>query len=250
MHPHALDEPSIRILLSEVASMKPDPSILELLDAVPQERLSSEQKKRLVRLHHSLNELGRIDEATGETFVDEKSLRKLLKEHAPAGFEERCVTFLRTSPDGHLLVADWGSRKTVKAVDWQTAFGKTVASKSQSATLESLGLSPRSTRQEVKRALQQRMPDLSDDLFDSDAGAALDAAVNGLAGMQGNPDDYWRRFQACMGALFVFWVGAAVLAFVFALRYSQDILASLILVGGASVIFWAVSIVWCLSVST
>jgi hypothetical protein len=227
--------------------MKSDQSIVALLDAVPQTRLSSEKKKRHIKLHNSLNELGRFDEATGDTLVDEKILRKLLKEYAPPGFEERCLTFLRTAPDSHLLVADWGSRKTVKSVDWQTALGRTAAGKSPGATLESLGLSPRSTNQDLKQALQQRMPDLSDQLFEPDAAASLEATVNGMAGMFGNPDEYWRRFTSCMGGAVPTWLSLSAFFFFFGLIQSgYNVLVALIVVFGWTVVFWAISLVVCL----
>src|SRR5688572_28262907 len=94
----------------------------QALEGVKPDKLKGEVKKRCTRLARSIDALGRIDNQSGEVFVDEASLRTLLRDVVPRDFEDRCVEQLRNLPGSKLRNfegADKGTRENMKRIQWQ-----------------------------------------------------------------------------------------------------------------------------------
>jgi hypothetical protein len=134
----------------------------ERLEQSPFAAESSELKEPLLDLARGVDELGRLDEASQQVFIDETGLRGLLRAHFPPEFEDPCVTVLRESPGSRLVGAmDKSTIETMRPVYWQVVAANAEGFASTlEAALGSLDLTVSSTTEELRKAVQRRMPTL------------------------------------------------------------------------------------------
>lgn len=122
-------------------------------------------RARCLRVARGMDQLGRLDERTGEVFVDEDALRRLLREVAP-GTEARTVAALKRLPGSHLR--DVGAdAEQIRRIDWAT-----VAQRADDfdggpdERFLQLGAKPPATMGEVRQAVKRLSPGAPDEAFD------------------------------------------------------------------------------------
>ena len=212
----------------------------ELIDKAPpghfhpkvKEKLSDVQK-RVVKVAEMMEDLGLSDDRTNEVYVDENSLRKLLKEASP-GSEDAVIAALKRIPGSKLATAGPGKRK----IPWDNLAKRMPRmERSREAAVE---LNPYSSFEEIRQAVQQKFPDVQDDTFQP---KALDDAFRKAleaprAAEEALPGDIWNcmvRHFGWWGAIMLVTTAAVIIAVVLALL---AIWASPILIGGTA--FWGV----------
>jgi hypothetical protein len=133
----------------------------EILEQSPFAAESPELKEPLLELARGLDGLGRLDESSQQVFIDETSLRGLLRAHFPSEFEDPCIGVLKQAPGSRLLDAMGKSTIEARPVYWQVVAANAEGfAPTLEAALGSFGLTASSTTEELRKAIQQRMPHL------------------------------------------------------------------------------------------
>lgn len=200
--------------------------------------LPDREKKNLLELADLMDDLGRSSAtARGNDFyVDEKSLRKLLKKTVPREFEERCIATLAALPDSKLLRQTPGQeapKGELRKVGWKELAAH-VAQQVPAARVQDAGLDASPTQEELLRAVKVHIPDLPDDFFEPAVFRAhldkisRETATEGAIGAERFYDPW-----GCLVNHLGFWGAVAAVVFVFVVIMALN--ASLGAVGAA---FW------------
>jgi len=192
-------------------------------------------KVQLLKWGELMDDLARRDEQSGEIFVDEGSLHKLLGEHYPQDSVQRTIAALQGLPGSKVKKATGRT----SAIPWETAAAQLGgdAGGGQSSSVLS-GLNATSSPQEIQAAMHRQVQGLPDTLFHAEtftqklkdalntstAGGPQTAAVTGSA---------WD----CMVRHFGFW-GALALVAVIAAAATAFIVASIVSAGVFDEVFW------------
>jgi hypothetical protein len=141
----------------------------DVLRGIPSTHLDPRARNRMLKLTRGLDNVGRLDERTGEVFVDERSLRRVLDDRDlfPSGFGDAAITELKNSPDSKLL-SDGGPGK--KTVGWYEMANHLDPIEPTTDTYESLGLNAASTKDDVRNAVKRRFPNIPEQAFDEQEG--------------------------------------------------------------------------------
>ncbi len=130
----------------------------------------AEVKRRLEHAATLMDDLGLLDERSQDVYVDENSLRKLLREASP-GSEDGVIERLRRIPGSRLTRDSQGLKK----VPWET-----VAQRMVSGTVTpSLAPGPYASFDEIRQAIQQGRPDIPDSAFEPETLRQASEAVLG-----------------------------------------------------------------------
>jgi hypothetical protein len=141
----------------------------QALEGVKPDKLKGEVKKRWTRLARSIDALGRIDNQSGEVFVDEASLRTLLRDVVPRDFEDRCVEQLRNLPGSKLRNfegADKGTRENMKRIQWQALAKQVGIFEEEPPATYKVGLNNANNLEDVRKVVNQWKSDMPDVLLD------------------------------------------------------------------------------------
>jgi len=193
-------------------------------------------KMRLLKFGELMDDLGRRDEQSGEIFVDESSLHKLLGDHFPQDSVQRTIAALQGLPGSKVKKA---TGKT-SAIPWETAaaqLGGNVGGGQQSSSVLS-GLNARSSLEEIRAALQQHIQGLPDTLFHAETFTSkLKDALNTSAAGGPQTAAVTGSSWDCMVRHFGFW-GALALVAVIAAAATAFIVASIASAGVIDTVFW------------
>jgi hypothetical protein len=173
---------------------------------------SSELKESLLELARGLDGLGRLDDASRQVFIDETSLRGLLRTHFPPEFEDLYVRVLKEAPGSRLLDAMTKSAiEATRPVYWQVVAANAEGfAPTLEAALGSLGLTASSTTEELRKAIQQRMPTLDPDLVTRRVQELVTAQIAPTSREATAPDDLASVWDCCLRHL-GWWGLAAVI---------------------------------------
>jgi hypothetical protein len=169
--------------------------VLEIIDKAPPDHFDPKLKKqlpavkqRISKLADLIDDLGRLDETTGEVFIDEKSLRKLLRE-ASAGSEDAVIARLRQFPD-----QKFSKKPGLKPIPWETLAERMDAGRGSREVEVNRGQSPYSSLEEVRQEVRRQSPDIPSEAFDGETlyhqfKAVLDApALTSEGGTRAGPN--------------------------------------------------------------
>ena len=144
-----------------------------------------EAKQRLSKIADLIDDLGRLDECTQEVYVDENSLRKLLRETSP-GSEEPVLAQLKRFPGSKLTDRGDGMKK----IPWETL--------PVDANPIAVGQYP--TFDEIRSGVRGRYPNIPEKAFEAeDMNRAFKAAIQ-APGAVGEGEGLGRNFLDCMWA--------------------------------------------------
>jgi hypothetical protein len=189
----------------------------ELIDKAPpgyfhkkaKEKLP-EVKQRLSKAAALMDDLGLRDDRSGEVYVDENSLRKLVKEASP-GSEDGVIEWLKRIPGSKLTKGGHGMQK----IQWEVLAEK-IRLPQTSGPEAAPG--PYASFEEIRRAVKQGRPDIPDDAFEPDtlqraSKAVLEAPAHTRAAETGAalPDAAWN----CMVRKIGFWGALTLVALAF-----------------------------------
>jgi hypothetical protein len=143
--------------------------VLEILDKAPPgyfgpklKQHLPEVRRRIAKLAERIDDLGRLDEASGEVFVDESSLRKLLREASPRS-EDAVIERLRQFPDNKLIR---GNR--LKPIPWETLVERMERKAVSKEPEANLRVSPYSSLEEVRLEVQRQSPEIPNAAFEGE----------------------------------------------------------------------------------
>jgi hypothetical protein len=179
-----------------------------------------------------MDDLGRRDEQSGEVFVDESSLHKLLQGQVPEASVHRAIAAMHALPHNKVKQATGKA----SSVPWETVAAESGGAQSSSVLS---GLTAFSTLDEIRAALQQQIPGLPDNLFHAEPFTrklkdALNLPAAGEPQTEGVEGSSWD----CMVRHFGFW-GALALCAVIAAAATAFAYATLMSLGALDAIFWA-----------
>jgi hypothetical protein len=183
-----------------------------------------------------MDDLGRRDEQSGEIFVDEGGLRKLLGEHFPEASVQQTIGALQGLPGSKVKKA---TGKT-SVIPWETVAARLGADLGggQSLSVPS-GLNATSSLKEIRAALQQQFPGLPDDLFHAETFTRkLKDSLNTSAAGRPQTAAVTGSSWDCMVRHFGFW-GALALCAVIAAAATAFIAATIVSAGFLDEIFWS-----------
>lgn len=193
----------------------------ERLPALLGEGESAEVTTKLGDLGRDLDRLARRDAQTGEIYVHEPSLQALLNKHSPPGFGKRYLRLMKESQDGH-LVRDAHAGRNDTPVSLEAA-GRAAGTSRPDGTAEALGLTRRSSLQDLRRAIQPHVPDLPDFMYAPEVGQRLQQVINRPSAAAGEAEetaelapDYWEAVKTCFGTRAGIWWELGVLMFLWA----------------------------------
>jgi hypothetical protein len=177
-------------------------------------------KQRLLNLARELDELPRVDENTGEVFIDEQRSRKVfekLTRKSNEQFVNELVAGLRDRPGGELLREGYGESS---AVSWKEFRNRVGAEETPwEETLEGWGLSTQSTDWEFREAVKQRMPEVPEELLEPGGmEKAVTKSMDHLAVASGETSaeraSPWDNFLRCLSRTWPLWLIYAFLGVV------------------------------------
>jgi hypothetical protein len=129
--------------------------------------LTADAKARLSEITRDLDDLGRLDEASNKVYVDEQSLRRLLKKTFSPEFEQEAMAQLKRMPDSKLVDESGAGHRRLTPLPWDALVDRVKAlSPRPDATYDALGLTPSSTLDDINKAVKQRLPDAPDNLLE------------------------------------------------------------------------------------
>jgi hypothetical protein len=188
--------------------------LAETIDRIPPGHLHpkvqkdlSKHKQRLFKLAELIDDLGRLDERSQEVFVDENSLRKLVREVSP-GSEDAVVEKIREIPGSKMRKGSTG----MKPIPWET-LSERLSPTMPKAPPAGRQLGPYSKFDEIRGVVKQQFPDIPDDAFEPDK---LKNRFQGVLAAPGTtvgaqvevPTDVWD----CMVRTFGFWGAVGLVA--------------------------------------
>jgi hypothetical protein len=207
----------------------------------------NQTKKRLIELIADLDDVGRLDPESNELYVDEGSLRKLLKKHGSKEFEEQAMTHLQrwqgsrlSNLSGAAAGANGIAAARLVPIRWEALVGRVDELRpAPDATLAALQLNASSTEDEVNRAIKARFPNMPDRLFEQDrlrrvativagSGAPTSTAAPNVNSVR---TDFWSCLVDNMG----FWAALAALTICLAIT-----IAFFAALGPGGVFVWAI----------
>jgi hypothetical protein len=143
--------------------------VLEIIDKAPPDYFDPKLKKqlpavkqRISKLGDLIDDLGRLDETTGEVFIDEKSLRKLLRE-ASAGSEDAVIERLRQFPD-----QKFSKKSGLKPIPWETLAERMDPYRSSQEVDVNRGLASYSSLEEFRQEVRRQSPNIPSETFDGE----------------------------------------------------------------------------------
>lgn len=121
-----------------------------------------EAKQRFSKIADLIDDLGRLDERTQEVYVDEKSLRKLLRETSP-GSEEPVLAQLKRFPGSKLSDRGDGMKK----IPWETLAERM---KPQIAPVDAnpIAVGQYPTFDEIRSGVRGRYPNIPEKAFEAE----------------------------------------------------------------------------------
>ena len=137
-------------------------------------------RARLLKLARQIDDLPRLDEDTNECYVDERSLRVLLKEAFPPQAEDRFIAAARALPDSRLV--DRADGRRLRAASWDEVGRRGVFRQPGDGDVEDPGLHARASGEEIRRAVKQRSPEIPDDVFEDERLLQIAEQIVGPAG--------------------------------------------------------------------
>lgn len=232
-----------------------DSALQGTLKELPSDVVTPEVKQRFIKFGEHMDRLGRLDEQSDEVYVEEASLRKLLKEFFPPEFEGRFITEFRTLAGNRLIAGETTARGKLTPISWPTLashLGKEIDRSSSTEKLEDLGLNRWSPLEEVCKAIRQRFPKIPDSILKPEAiQRRLLEIVNPSASASANEETALPDFfqvAACCSRRVGWWAMFAVLTVLAVAVIAYGIAIALLGVVGLTLfpIFWEVfnSMLW------
>lgn len=134
----------------------------------PEQLLPREARRRLERVSRQLDNLARVEEATGELKIHEPTLRRLLRDEElfGSGFEQRAFDELERSDATRILVRDEHGKRKVRWHEFVDQIG--LPEPPPANWKEELGIDDSSTEADVRDALRARLTDVPPDAFEGD----------------------------------------------------------------------------------
>lgn len=239
-------------------SEAPGRSLEQELPALVGDQATAPAARDLRQLGRDLDRLARRDSDTQEIYIHEPSLRALLNKHSPPGFGKRYLRLMKEAPDGHLVRKTRPGKKDA-IIPFETA-AYAAGTAHPDGTPEALGLTPNSSLDDVRRAIQPHVPDLPDVMYRPELGerlqqaiARLDATAETDVSTELAPD-YWEKMKICFGTRAGIWweVGLVMFIWTFSILFASSgnvvgaILGAL-MVAGIFVLAWLLwGLIWCL----
>lgn len=124
-------------------------------------------RNRFTKLSKDMDGLGRIDPRTQELVLDEKALRRMLRETFPAGFENEFIGRLKQLPDGG-MIRDLSAipHGTITSIRWKELVQRaSVGKQGPSDPAPALDLDSPTLTDDFLQEVHRRLPGLPDSLF-------------------------------------------------------------------------------------
>jgi hypothetical protein len=179
-------------------------TVEDAVKQIPDDRLPQGDKQRLLQTARELDELPRVDERSGEVFVDEERARRLFGKLSPKSnkqFVDQLVAVSKDRPGGELLRKGKGRSRAISWKDFRSRVGAEEVPPED--TLSGWGLSPRSTDEDIREAVKRRIPDYPDELLEPmGMGRTMQATMDRLATQAGGEEPAptagdWGIFWSC-----------------------------------------------------
>jgi hypothetical protein len=167
--------------------------VLEVIDRAPPDyfdpklkRQLPEVKRRISKLADLIDDLGRLDETTGEVFVDENSLRKVLRE-ASAGSEDAVIERLRQFPDQKLI----RGRQGLKPIPGETLAERIDPYRGSREVDVNRRLSSYSSLEEFRQEVRRQSPHIPSETFDGETLYHQFKAILDAPGLTSRGPSHW-----------------------------------------------------------
>ena len=217
-----------------------------LLPALPTQYLTPEGKKKFADIAQKLDQLGKVNPQTQEIFIDEQTLRNLLKTHLPAGVEDHCMLALKAASANSFIAANTvggASQQHLNPLSWQQ-LSQEIKKKMKTPSVDDSQLGSSPTAEKLIQTFKQYVPNVPDSLFDPKTfrehlltaigSTASPASAETGAISESGISSIWNCLVSNLG----FWVALGVVALVIVI--SSAIGVALVASGGTlGVAFWA-----------
>ena len=233
--------------MTEATSQGKRPQNIDVIaDEVPERVLGAAAKRRLRKLARALDEVGRLDEESGEVLLYEPALKRFLedRELLPEAVGRNAVAALR-NPDAEkaLTKEDKGKR-----LSWGELVERAGGPKpDRDLGFRALGLRESSSEEEMREAVKRNYPDLPQEAFEGDElrrrieAVLREDAQPRKGAVTAVPRDaalWWDCVTRSLGGFWIWILAGALVAFLAAL---PNVWLGVIL-AGAWLGFWALGI--------
>jgi hypothetical protein len=231
-------------------------SVEDALKQIPDDRLPQGNKQRLLQFARELDELPRVDERSGEAFVDEERARRLFEKLTPKSnkqFVDQLTAGSKDRPGGELLRKGKGRSRAISWKDFRSRVGAEEIPPED--TLSGWGLSPQSTDEEVREAVKRRKPNYPDELLEPmGMGRTMQRTMDRLASEAGREEpapraENWGTFWNCLGNSVPVWIIFALWGAAVGIMWGANLVGILIFAAigfGLGVLF---SVLGCLAIA-